>query len=136
MKNKRFLLSIREKYLLIAPATAILFFSFVISGNVFNVNGDYKTEVLLWWYPRMFSILFTVILGFRNVIKGIRKNKSHYLKFGTFAVFTYVLTFSSTFFIPFLMSVEKETFVTTFKVMTVFLLVLGNIIFLINLRRR
>lgn len=133
-KNRGF--SPKEKYLLIVPASAILVLSVGISGNIFNINGDYKTDVLLWLYPRTFSLLFTVLFGIRNVIKGIRKNKSHSLKLGTVAGFTYTLTFCSTFAIPFLMSIKWETFITAFKVMSVCLLVLGNILFLIYLRKR
>ena len=133
-KNRGF--SPKEKYLLMVPAAAILVLSVGISANIFNVNGDYKTDVLLWLYPRTFSLLFTVLFGIRNVIKGIRKNKSHSLKLGTVAGFTYTLTFCSTFAIPFLMSIKLETFITAFKVMSVFLLVLGNILFLIYLRKR
>lgn len=133
-KNRGF--SPKEKYLLIVPAAAILVLSVGISGNIFNINGDYKTDMLLWLYPRAISILFAVILGIRNVLKGIRKNKSHCLRLGTAAGFTYTLTFCSTFAIPFLMSIKWETFITAFKVMSVFLLVLGNILFLIYLRKR
>ena len=118
------------------PAAAILVLSIGISANIFNVNGDYKTDVLLWLYPRTISILFAVILGIRNALKGIRKNKSHSLRLGTVAGFTYTLTFCSTFAIPFLMSIKLETFITAFKVMSVFLLVSGNILFLIYLRKR
>lgn len=74
--------------------------------------------------------------GIRNVLKGIRKNKSNRLRLGAIAVFTYTLTYCSTFAIPFLMSIKLETFITAFKVMSVFLLVLGNILFLIYLRKR
>lgn len=133
-KNRGF--SPKEKYLLIVPPAAILVLSVCISGNIFNINGDYKTEVLLWLYPRTISILFAIILGIRNVLKGIRKNKPHSFRLGTVAVFTYILTFCSTFAIPFLMSIQSETFITAFKVMSVFLLVLGNILFLIYLRKR
>lgn len=133
-KNRGF--SPKEKYLLMVPAAAILVLSIGISANIFNVNGDYKTDVLLWLYPRTISILFAVILGIRNVLKGIRKNKSNRLRLGAIAVFTYTLTFCSTFAIPFLMSIKLETFITAFKVMSVFLLVLGNILFLIYLRKR
>lgn len=133
-KNRGF--SLKEKYLLMVPAAAILVLSVGISANIFNVNGDYKTDVLLWLYPRTFSLLFTVLFGIRNVIKGIRKNKSHSLRVGTVAGFTYTLTFCSTFAIPFLMSIKWETFITAFKVMLIFLLVVGNILFLIYLRKR
>lgn len=133
-KNRGF--SPKEKYLLMVPAAAILVLSIGISANIFNVNGDYKTDVLLWLYPRTISILFAVILGIRNALKGIRKNKSHSLRLGTVAGFTYTLTFCSTFAIPFLMSIKWETFITAFKVMSVFLLVVGNILFLIYLRKR
>lgn len=133
-KNRGF--SPKEKYLLIVPAAAILVLSVGISGNIFNINGDYKTDMLLWLYPRAISILFAVILGIRNVLKGIRKNKSNRLRLGAIAVFTYTLTYCSTFAIPFLMSIKLETFITAFKVMSVFRLVLGNILFLIYLRKR
>lgn len=133
-KNRGF--SPKEKYLLMVPAAAILVLSVGISGNIFNINGDYKTDMLLWLYPRAISILFAVILGIRNVLKGIRKNKSNRLRLGAIAVFTYTLTYCSTFAIPFLMSIKLETFITAFKVMSVFLLVLGNILFLIYLRKR
>lgn len=133
-KNRGF--SPKEKYLLIVPAAAILVLSVGISGNIFNINGNYKTDMLLWLYPRTISILFAVILGIRNVLKGIRKNKSNRLRLGAIAVFTYTLTFCSTFAIPFLMSIKWETFITAFKVMLVFLLVLGNVLFLIYLRKR
>ena len=133
-KNRGF--SPKEKYLLIVPAAAILVLSVGISGNIFNINGDYKTDMLLWLYPRAISILFAVILGIRNVLKGIRKNKSNRLRLGAIAVFTYTLTYCSTFAVPFLMSIKLETFITAFKVMSVFLLVLGNILFLIYLRKR
>lgn len=136
MKKQNRSFTPKEKYLLIVPAAAILVLSVGISGNIFNINGDYKTDVLLWLYPRTFSLLFTVLFGIRNVIKGIRKNKSHSLKLGTVAVFMYTLTFCSTFAIPFLMSIKLETFITAFKVMSVCLLVLGNILFLIYLRKR
>lgn len=126
----------KEKYLLIVPSAVILIFSAGISVNIFNINGSYKTDVLLWLYPRTISILFAVILGIRNVLKGIRKNKSNRLRLGAIAVFTYTLTFCSTFAIPFLMSIKWETFITAFKVMLVFLLVLGNVLFLIYLRKR
>mgnify|MGYP005783632367 FL=1 len=126
----------KEKYLLIVPSAVILIFSAGISVNIFNINGSYKTDVLLWLYPRTISILFAVILGIRNVLKGIRKNKSNRLRLGAIAVFTYTLTFCSTFAIPFLMSIKWETFITAFKVTSVFLLVLGNILFLIYLRKR
>lgn len=133
-KNRGF--SPKEKYLLMVPAAAILVLSVGISANIFNVNGNYKTDVLLWLYPRTFSLLFAVLFGIRNVIKGIRKNKSHSLKLGTVAVFMYTLTFCSTFAIPFLMNIKLETFITAFKVMLIFLLVVGNILFLIYLRKR
>lgn len=133
-KNRGF--SPKEKYLLIVPAAAILVLSVCISGNIFNINGDYKTDVLLWLYPRTFSLLFAVLWGIRKVLSGVRKNKSHSLRLGVVAIFTYVLTFCSTFAIPFLMSIQLETFITAFKVMSVFLLVLGNILFLIYLRKR
>lgn len=133
-KNRGF--SPKEKYLLMVPAAAILVLSVGISGNIFNINGDYKTDVLLWLYPRAISILFAVILGIRNVLKGIRKNKSNRLRLGAIAVFTYTLTYCSTFAIPFLMSIKLETFITAFKVMSVCLLVFGNILFLIYLRKR
>lgn len=133
-KNRGF--SPKEKYLLIVPAAAILVLSVGILGNIFNINGRYKTDVLLWLYPRTISILFAVIFGIRNVLKGIRKNKSHSLRVGAIAVFTYTLTYCSTFAIPFLMSIKLETFITAFKVMLIFLLVVGNILFLIYLRKR
>ncbi len=136
MKKQNKIFSPKEKYLLMVPAAAILVLSIGISGNIFNINGDYKTEVLLWLYPRTFSLLFAVIWGIRNVLKGIRKNKSHSLRLGAIAVFTYTLTFCSTFAIPFLMSIKLETFITAFKVMSVCLLVFGNILFLIYLRKR
>lgn len=136
MKKQNKIFSPKEKYLLMVPAAAILVLSIGISGNIFNINGDYKTEVLLWLYPRIFSLLFAVIWGIRNVLKGIRKNKSHSLRLGAIAVFTYTLTFCSTFAIPFLMSIKLETFITAFKVMSVCLLVFGNILFLIYLRKR
>lgn len=128
----------KEKYLLIVPAVAILVLSVGISGNIFNINGNYKTDMLLWLYPRTFSLLFAAILGIRNVLKGIRKNKPHSFRLGTAAGFTYTLTFCSTFAIPFLMGIKWETFITAFKVMSVCLLVLGNILFLflIYLRKR
>lgn len=133
-KGKGF--SPKEKYLLIVPPAAILVLSAGISGNIFNINGEYKTDVLLWLYPRTFSLLFAVLWGIRNVLKGIRKNKSHSLRLGTVAVFTYILTFCSTFAIPFLMNVKGETLITAFKVTSVCLLVVGNILFLIYLRKR
>lgn len=136
MKKQNKIFSPKEKYLLMVPAAAILVLSIGISGNIFNINGDYKTEVLLWLYPRTFSLLFAVIWGIRNVLKGIRKNKSHSLRLGAIAVFIYTLTFCSTFAIPFLMSIKLETFITAFKVMSVCLLVFGNILFLIYLRKR
>ena len=136
MKKQNKIFSPKEKYLLMVPAAAILVLSIGISGNIFNIIGDYKTEVLLWLYPRTFSLLFAVIWGIRNVLKGIRKNKSHSLRLGAIAVFTYTLTFCSTFAIPFLMSIKLETFITAFKVMSVCLLVFGNILFLIYLRKR
>lgn len=136
MKKQNKIFSPKEKYLLMVPAAAILVLSIGISGNIFNINGDYKTEVLLWLYPRTFSLLFAVIWGIRNVLKGIRKNKSHSLRLGAIAVFTYTLNFCSTFAIPFLMSIKLETFITAFKVMSVCLLVFGNILFLIYLRKR
>ena len=136
MKKQNKIFSPKEKYLLMVPAAAFLVLSIGISGNIFNINGDYKTEVLLWLYPRTFSLLFAVIWGIRNVLKGIRKNKSHSLRLGAIAVFTYTLTFCSTFAIPFLMSIKLETFITAFKVMSVCLLVFGNILFLIYLRKR
>lgn len=136
MKKQNKIFSPKEKYLLMVPAAAILVLSIGISGNIFNINGDYKTEVLLWLYPRTFSLLFAVIGGIRNVLKGIRKNKSHSLRLGAIAVFIYTLTFCSTFAIPFLMSIKLETFITAFKVMSVCLLVFGNILFLIYLRKR
>ena len=136
MKKQNKIFSPKEKYLLMVPAAAILVLSIGISGNIFNINGDYKTEVLLCLYPRTFSLLFAVIWGIRNVLKGIRKNKSHSLRLGAIAVFTYTLTFCSTFAIPFLMSIKLETFITAFKVMSVCLLVFGNILFLIYLRKR
>ena len=136
MKKQNKIFSPKEKYLLMVPAAAILVLSIGISGNIFNINGDYKTEVLLCLYPRTFSLLFAVIWVIRNVLKGIRKNKSHSLRLGAIAVFTYTLTFCSTFAIPFLMSIKLETFITAFKVMSVCLLVFGNILFLIYLRKR
>lgn len=136
MKKQNRSFTPKEKYLLIVPSAAILIFSAGISGNIFNINGNYKTDMLLWLYPRTISILFAVILGIRNVLKGIRKNKSNRLRLGAIAVFTYTLTFCSTFAIPFLMSIKWETFITAFKVMLVFLLVLGNVLFLIYLRKR
>lgn len=136
MKKQNKIFSPKEKYLLMVPAAAILVLSIGISGNIFNINGDYKTDVLLWLYPRTISILFAVILGIRNALKGIRKNKSHSLRLGTVAGFTYTLTFCSTFAIPFLMSIKLGTFITAFKIMLIFLLVVGNILFLIYLRKR
>lgn len=136
MKKQNRSFTPKEKYLLIVPAVAILVLSVGISGNIFNINGNYKTNMLLWLYPRTFSLLFAAILGIRNVLKGIRKNKSNRLRLGAIAVFTYTLTYCSTFAIPFLMSIKLETFITAFKVMSVFLLVLGNILFLIYLRKR
>lgn len=136
MKKQNRSFTPKEKYLLIVPSAAILVLSVGISGNIFNINGNYKTDMLLWLYPRTISILFAVILGIRNVLKGIRKNKSNRLRLGSIAVFTYTLTFCSTFAIPFLMSIKWETFITAFKVMLVFLLVLGNVLFLIYLRKR
>ena len=136
MKKQNRSFTPKEKYLLIVHAVAILVLSVGISGNIFNINGNYKTNMLLWLYPRTFSLLFAAILGIRNVLKGIRKNKSHSLRLGAIAVFTYTLTFCSTFAIPFLMSIKLETFITAFKVMSVCLLVFGNILFLIYLRKR
>lgn len=136
MKNKRFFISIKEKYLLIAPSAAILVFSLAVSANIFDINGNYQADTLLWLYSRTFSLLFTIFLGIRNVVKGVRKNNSHYLKLGTFAVVTYMLTFSSTFAVHSLLSIKLETFITAFKVMSACLLVLGNTLFLIYLRKR
>ena len=96
--------------------------------------------LLVWISSRNLSIAISFLMVFpiiyTNVLKGIRKNKSHSLRLGTVAGFTYTLTFCSTFAIPFLMSIKWETFITAFKVMSVFLLVFGNILFLIYLRKR
>lgn len=70
-KNRGF--SPKEKYLLIVPAAAILVLSVGISGNIFNINGDYKTDMLLWLYPRAISILFAVILVFAMYLKASEK---------------------------------------------------------------